>query len=187
MKLFVTTEAFQRLNVGFVLDEGIASPNDEIPVFYGERSQWHIEFVCSGVTGHGSLLPSATAGEKLRRIVNRMMDFRDEQVARLASDPALTLGDVTTVNLTMLSGGVQPNVLPETLSAIFDIRIAADVDHDEFEAMVGTHLQCLIPYSCDFTGFIRPIRDGSNDERFPITDKIAFVWILFCEKKSYLR
>jgi aminoacylase len=34
------------------------------------------------------------------------------------------LGDVTTVNLTMLSGGVQYNVLPDRLEAGIDIRIS---------------------------------------------------------------
>lgn len=138
MRLFVTTEAFQRLNVGFALDEGIASPGEEFPVFYGERSVWRIEFVCNGTTGHGSLLPSATAGEKLRHIVDRMMDFRAEQVSRLQNNPEFMIGDVTTVNLTMVRGGIQTNVLPESLSAIFDIRLAVDVDHESFEAMVRT-------------------------------------------------
>lgn len=136
MKLFVSTEAFRKLNVGFALDEGIASPDEVFPVFYGERSVWRVEFVCNGTTGHGSLLLAHTAGEKLRHIVNRMMDFRAGQVVRLANNPEFTVGDVTTVNLTMLKGGVQANVLPESLSAIFDIRLAIDVDHDAFEANV---------------------------------------------------
>lgn len=137
MKLFVKTEAFQRLNVGFALDEGIASPDEEFPVFYGERSVWRIEFVCNGTTGHGSLLLPATAGEKHRYIVDRLMDFRAEQVQRLTNNPEFTVGDVTTVNLTMLRGGIQTNVLPESLSAIFDIRLAVDVDHEAFETMVS--------------------------------------------------
>lgn len=144
MKLFVSTEAFRKLNVGFALDEGIASPDEVFPVFYGERSVWRVEFVCNGTTGHGSLLPSHTAGEKLRHIVNRMMDLRAEQVQRLSNNPEYTVGDVTTVNLTMLKGGVQANVLPESLSAIFDIRLAIDVDHEAFEASVRSFFFIII-------------------------------------------
>ena len=37
----------------------------------------------------------------------RFLGFRDEEEARLKSDPKLTLGDVTTINLTIMQGGVQ--------------------------------------------------------------------------------
>lgn len=40
MKKFVKTEDFNSLNVGFALDEGMASPDEIIPIFYGERSTW---------------------------------------------------------------------------------------------------------------------------------------------------
>lgn len=134
--MFVKTEAFQRMNVGFALDEGIASPDDVFPVFYAERSVWRVDFVCNGTTGHGSLLLSNTAGEKMRHILDRMMDYRAEQVQKLENNPEFTIGDVTTVNLTILSGGVQSNVVPSSLTALFDCRLAVDVDHDAFERMV---------------------------------------------------
>ena len=35
---------------------------------------------------------------------------------RLNSDPNLRLGDVTSLNVTMLSGGVQYNVVPDSMS-----------------------------------------------------------------------
>lgn len=40
MARFVHTENFKSLNVGFALDEGMASPTDEFVVYYGERSIW---------------------------------------------------------------------------------------------------------------------------------------------------
>lgn len=40
MKEFVDTEEFKSLNVGFSLDEGIASPNEVFSVFYAERAIW---------------------------------------------------------------------------------------------------------------------------------------------------
>lgn len=136
MRLFVKTDAFRNLNIGFSLDEGIASPDEIIPVFYAERSVWRIDFICRGTTGHGSLLHENTAGEKLRHILDHMMDFRDEQVKKLKNNPELSIGDVTSVNLTILSGGVQSNVVPSELTALFDVRLAVDVDHDAFEEMV---------------------------------------------------
>jgi len=40
MAKFVNTSDFLELNVGFALDEGMAEPTDQFPLFYGERSIW---------------------------------------------------------------------------------------------------------------------------------------------------
>lgn len=47
---------------------------------------------------------------------------------RLKSDSSLTLGDVTSLNLTMLEGGVSFNVVPSEMAAGFDVRIPPTVD-----------------------------------------------------------
>ncbi|CAG9785557.1 unnamed protein product [Diatraea saccharalis] len=136
MEKFVLTDDFKQLNIGFALDEGMANPTEEFIVFNGERSIWQIHVHCSGQPGHGSLLISDTAGEKLRYVIDKFMDLREEQKKILESDPNLTIGDVTTINLTQIYGGVQSNVVPEKLTAVFDIRLAVTVDHTQFENMV---------------------------------------------------
>ncbi|XP_053989592.1 aminoacylase-1-like [Hylaeus volcanicus] len=135
MKDFVHTKDFQALNVGFALDEGVASPEEFFCIFYGERTIWHVIVECAAQPGHGSLLADNTAGEKMRVIIDRFMDFRAKQKLKL-KDPKVNLGDVTTVNLTMLKGGVQTNVLPASLTAVFDIRIDPSIDQEEFEATI---------------------------------------------------
>lgn len=40
MMQFVKTPEFEKLNVGFALDEGIASENEDMHLFYGERCIW---------------------------------------------------------------------------------------------------------------------------------------------------
>lgn len=40
MKKFVHMNEFRNLNIGFALDEGMASPNDEYALFYAERCIW---------------------------------------------------------------------------------------------------------------------------------------------------
>lgn len=40
MGQFVKTEAFKNLNVGFALDEGMASATDEYLIYNGERTIW---------------------------------------------------------------------------------------------------------------------------------------------------
>ncbi|XP_058978503.1 aminoacylase-1B-like [Musca domestica] len=133
MREFVNTSEFKSLNIGFSLDEGLASPSEEFPVFYAERSVWRIYFNINGHAGHGSLLLKNTVGEKANYILHKMMSMREQQVRRLENNPDLTIGDVTTINLTQVRGGVQSNVVPPTMVLGFDVRLALDVDHKEFE------------------------------------------------------
>ncbi|XP_062138252.1 aminoacylase-1-like [Drosophila sulfurigaster albostrigata] len=133
MRPFIDTEDFRKLNVGCGLDEGMASTGEAIPVYYGERTVWRMTFKASGQAGHGSLLLGNTAGEKIQYIINKMMALRQSQVDRLRSDKNLRIGDVTTVNLTRLGGGIQSNVIPPMLTAGFDTRLAIDVDLEKQE------------------------------------------------------
>lgn len=136
MKLFVETEEFKKMNLGFALDEGLANPTEHFTVFYGERSPWWLKIHCSGNPGHGSRFIENTAAEKYRKIINIFLAYRDEQEKRLKANKGLTLGDVTSVNLTMVEGGQQPNVIPSELCACFDIRITPTANLVEFEELI---------------------------------------------------
>lgn len=57
---------------------------------------------CPGTPGHGALLLPDTAGEKVRIIIDRFMDFRQQEKEKLDLDPSLTIGGITSVNLTQL-------------------------------------------------------------------------------------
>ena len=43
-------------------------------------------------------------------------------IIRMLSDSCMLLGEVTTVNVTMVNGGVQPNVVPSEFSVTLDCR-----------------------------------------------------------------
>ena len=47
---------------------------------------------------------------------------------RLKADPKLSLGDVTTLNVTRLTGGIQYNVVPYEMGMWVDIRISPTDD-----------------------------------------------------------
>lgn len=104
MQDFVHTNDFKSLNIGFALDEGVASPTNDFFLYNGERTLWHIWVHCPGNPGHGSLMLDNTAGEKIRYIIDKFMDFREKEKAKL-KDPKVKLGDVTSVNLTQLQVG----------------------------------------------------------------------------------
>lgn len=67
------------------------------------------------------------------------MEFRDAEERRLQlgvkgnNRVSLSLGDVTSCNWTMLSGGVQHNVVPETMQVGFDIRVSPSMKLTDFK------------------------------------------------------
>lgn len=140
MMLFVKRKEFTDLNVAFALDEGCPSLTDEVPVFYGERAPWWVHVKCKGTPGHASMLKADTAGEKFWRFTDKLMRFREGQKTRLDwSYPAnQQMGETMSVNLTMVEGGKQPNVIPSELTATFDIRIPPTVDIAVFEKQLNS-------------------------------------------------
>ncbi|XP_054243187.1 aminoacylase-1 [Indicator indicator] len=138
MEMFVQRPEFRALNVGFALDEGLASPSDTFSVFYGEKSPWWIKVKCVGSPGHGSRFISNTAAEKMHKVITSFLAFRESEKQRLKSDSSLTLGDVTSLNMTMLEGGVSFNVVPSEMAAGFDIRIPPTVDLKAFEEQLAS-------------------------------------------------
>jgi hypothetical protein len=63
-----------------------------------------------GKTGHASIMFEDTAAEKIHKIINKLLGLREQEKARLKANPQFFLGDVTSINMTMLSVG------PYTLS-----------------------------------------------------------------------
>ncbi|XP_068247489.1 aminoacylase-1-like [Palaemon carinicauda] len=137
MGMFVNTPVFKKMNVGFGLDEGYSNPTEKFFVFYGQRNPLPVMVRCQGQPGHGSQFLPNNAGEKLQKVINRFMEFREKEKNKLSSNKDLRLGDVTTVNLTMLKGGVQFNVIPAELCVGFDVRLAPSVNETEFEKMIS--------------------------------------------------
>ncbi|XP_014256863.1 aminoacylase-1-like [Cimex lectularius] len=136
MGKWVLTDDFRSLNVGCALDEGMASVDETYLLFYGERSIWQVHIHCQGTPGHGSLLLPETAGEKMRRVVDAFMDLRATEKKKLETNPKLTIGDVTTINLTRVKGGVQNNVVPPELVVGFDCRLSPTTDLQSFEKWI---------------------------------------------------
>ncbi|KAI8831265.1 hypothetical protein BC829DRAFT_437834 [Chytridium lagenaria] len=140
---WVDMEHFRNLGVGFVLDEGIASPGNNIRVFHAERSPWWVWIKATGNVGHGSQFIQDPAPAKLLRVLSKFLSWRDTQEALFkfgvksdGSRRPLDLGDVTTVNLTMLKAGIQFNVVPGEAWGGLDIRISPWVDLVGFENMI---------------------------------------------------
>jgi aminoacylase len=95
-----------------------------------------------GNTGHGSRFIEKTAAEKLQRFLNLVLAFREEQKAKYKNTcGCMKLGDVTTINLTGLTGGLARNLVPAEFEAIFDIRITPKNDVKEIEKMIARWIE----------------------------------------------
>lgn len=137
MKLLVEDQArLDQLNIGIVLDEGIANPGEGFKVFYGERVPWWLRAYAEGNVGHGSQFVKDTAISKLMPVLNHLLEFRKEEEKKLTSTPGLTLGEVTTVNVTGMKGGVAHNVVPKLMEIEFDIRMSPLYDVDKFQGQL---------------------------------------------------
>lgn len=101
MKMFVKTKAFRKLNIGFALDEGVASNRPgHFVLFYGEKHKWSVKFHVTGDVGHGCLNIPNTAGAKLARLLKSIYDFREEQfelAGRRVDNP-----DFVSINATII-------------------------------------------------------------------------------------
>lgn len=89
-----------------------------------------------GQPGHGSLLLKNTAADSVRLLMDKIYDYRRAQEKVLEDNPALLLGDVTSMNVTRMKGGKQRNVLPPFVELTVDIRIALTEDLEGFETML---------------------------------------------------
>ncbi|XP_075039913.1 aminoacylase-1A-like [Mixophyes fleayi] len=156
MRSLIDHHEFCALNPGITLDEGLANSTDEFSVFYGEKCVWWVTVHCRGDPGHGSRFIENTAASKLNSVISSLLEFREKEKKRLESNQSLTLGDVTTVNLTKVNGGVSCNVIPTEMSATFDLRIPPTVNLKEFESQLESwcraagdqvtweyHLKCM--------------------------------------------
>lgn len=134
---FANTQLLQSWNVGFVMDEGLANPGEHFLVFNGERSIRTLKVFFKGNAGHGSRFIKNSVGEKVTKFLQILYKYRKEQEEKLeAGGACISLGEVSTCNLTMANGGVTYNVVPTDFELTVDFRLATDVQIADFESML---------------------------------------------------
>ncbi|XP_020266432.1 aminoacylase-1 [Asparagus officinalis] len=132
-KKFSESKVFEEMNVGLVLDEGLASPTEEYRVFHGERSPWWMRIRARGAPGHGAKLYDGSAMENLVKSVESVMRFRRSQFDLVKSGERAE-GEVVSVNLVYLKAGTPTptgfimNLQPSEAEAGFDIRVPPNAD-----------------------------------------------------------
>ncbi|KAM6558094.1 hypothetical protein CsatA_027333 [Cannabis sativa] len=139
---FAESDVFEKLNVGIVLDEGLASPNENYRAFYAERSPWWLVIKAIGAPGHGAKLYDNTAVENLMKSIESIRKFRASQFD-LVKAGLKEEGEVVSVNMAFLKSGTPSptgfvmNLQPSEAEAGFDIRIPPTADCKSLERRIA--------------------------------------------------
>ncbi|XP_043710944.1 aminoacylase-1-like [Telopea speciosissima] len=135
------SEEFEKMNVGIVLDEGLASTSDNYRIFYAERCPWWLVIKATGAPGHGSKLYDNSAMENLQKSIESVRRFRAAQFDMLKSGLKAE-GEVISVNMVFLKAGTPSptgfvmNLQPSEAEAGFDIRVPPIVDEKSLEKRI---------------------------------------------------
>ncbi|XP_041012377.1 aminoacylase-1-like [Juglans microcarpa x Juglans regia] len=130
---FVASEEFRKLNVGFAMDEGQASPGDDFRVFYADRSPWNLIIKAKGMPGHGSRMYDNSAMENLMKSVEIISRFRESQFDVVKAGEAPN-SEVISVNPVYVKAGIPSpsgfvmNMQPSEAEAGFNIRLPPTAD-----------------------------------------------------------
>ncbi|XP_022141532.1 aminoacylase-1 [Momordica charantia] len=139
---FVSSKEFKELNVGFMMDEGQASPGDEFRVFYADRSPWGLIIRANGTPGHGSTLYDNSAMENLMKSVEIVSRFRESQFDMVKAGEA-TNSEVISVNPVFVNAGIPSptgfvmNMQPSEAEAGFDLRLPPTADPDAIRRRIA--------------------------------------------------
>lgn len=141
-EMFATSKIFDDMNVGIVLDEGLASPEDYYRLFYAERCPMWLVIKATGAPGHGAKLYDNTAMENLFKSIESVRRFRASQFD-LVKAGLKAEGEVVSVNMAFLKAGTPSptgfvmNLQPSEAQAGFDIRVPPIADQASLERRIA--------------------------------------------------
>ncbi|PRQ25218.1 putative N-acyl-aliphatic-L-amino acid amidohydrolase [Rosa chinensis] len=139
---FAESDVFKALNVGIVLDEGLASPSEHYRAFYAERCPWWLIIKATGAPGHGAKLYDNTAMENILKSIESVRRFRASQFD-LVKAGLKAEGEVVSVNMAFLKAGTPSptgfvmNLQPSEAEAGFDIRVPPTADQESLEKRIA--------------------------------------------------
>ncbi|GAB4853000.1 hypothetical protein Ancab_017189 [Ancistrocladus abbreviatus] len=139
---FAESDVFEKMNVGILLDEGLASPNENYRAFYAERSPWWLVIKARGAPGHGAKLYDNSAMENLLKSIEIVRRFRASQFDMVKAGLKAE-GDVVSVNMVFLKAGTPSptgfvmNLQPSEAEAGFDVRVPPTAFQESLEKRIA--------------------------------------------------
>lgn len=181
---FAESNEFKDLNVGFMLDEGQASVNDNFRVFYADRTPWGVIIKATGMPGHGSKLFDNSAMENLMKSVEVMTRYRENQFDLVkaglkASSEVISVNPVYMKAGTPSPTGFVMNMQPSEAEAGFDMRLPPTADPDLLKRRIADE---WAPATRNMTFQLSergPIRDYSGRPLMTATNDSNPWWRVF--------
>lgn len=163
-KEFVQTDAFKKLNIGFVIDEGCASGSDQhLLIKVAERRPMQIHVTAKGKASHGSHLLCSNSNHELVQFLNGMVT---EQKKQQQKSQTIQPGQLLSLNITYLQAGSNAtfNVVPEKAEAMIDIRIPPTMSFQEVREFLDEQLKAFPTISYE-------IKAMATEESKPISEQ----------------
>ena len=135
MSTFLDTELFKSLQVAFALDEGCASCSSFYWLHYAEKTRVLAKFKVTGKPAHSASLQANSTGQRFAKLLSFLYNERNIQ-EKLMLAKKETSSEVITINVTMVSGGVQENMIPPELEATVDIRFPPKYSYPEINRLL---------------------------------------------------
>uniref|UniRef100_A0A803MDF3 Retroviral polymerase SH3-like domain-containing protein n=1 Tax=Chenopodium quinoa TaxID=63459 RepID=A0A803MDF3_CHEQI len=176
MEKLAESDLFKKMNVAFVLDEGLASP--------GER-MWTV-IKATGAPEHGAKLYDNTAMENLLKSIEIIRRYRASQFDMVKAGLKAE-GEVVSVNMAFLKAGTQTptgfvmNLQPSEAEAGFDIRVPPTADQ---EALVRRIAEEWAPASHNMTFEFKQkqsVLDNFGNPAITASDNSNPWWVLLEE------
>lgn len=143
--VFVETQEFKDLNIGYILDEGLPSGSDkELFVKVSERKPMQITFSCIGKMAHGSRIDSKNATHELILFLAQLAEFQRHQ---LKTNLGVPHGLLLSMNITSFRSGVTSgdnvslNIIPATAQATVDVRVPPTMLKKDALEKIHTYLE----------------------------------------------
>lgn len=187
-EVFTKSSVFQKLNVGVVLDEGLASTGQEYRVFNAERSPWWIVIKARGAPGHGARMYDGTAMENLSKSLELIRRFRASQFDLVKSGRKAE-GEVVSVNMVFLRAGSPSstsqtgfvmNVQPSEAEVGLDMRVPSNADIQALERKIAEWAPSSRNMSFEFHHKV-PVHDMFGNPAITAADSSNPWWNLFKE------
>ncbi|KAL9238327.1 hypothetical protein vseg_012762 [Gypsophila vaccaria] len=183
------SDIFRKMNIAFVLDEGMPSADDKYRAYYAERAPMWLVIKATGAPGHGAKLYDNTAMENLMKSIESIRRYRASEFDMVKSG-LKTGGEAVSVNLVYVKAGTETptgfvmNMQPSEAEAGIDIRVPPTVDQAVLEKRIAEE---WAPASCNMSFEFKQkasVLDKFGKPALTVADSSNPWWVLF--KKAVL-
>ena len=149
-KQFINTPEFKNLNLGFVIDEGKPSGNNNfLFIKVSERKPIQIKLTSKGELAHSSKLMSFNSAHELVKLLNTFVDFQKNQQLINCEPGNLLSIHITSLSINNNSKLTTYNVIPSEATATMDIRVPPSMFIKEAHLFIQYYIKDFSTISYD--------------------------------------